>query len=139
MKPVDSKSIVQRLRAAGVQPTAQRIVICRYVLCQADHPSAEDVKAWADRNFPKMSLATVYNTLKTLVEVKLLRELKLPHTSKVIYDRNVSEHHHFLDEETGRLIDLDPRQVEVKPKLQSGFIVKEVQVVLKGRRLLPAG
>src|SRR5262249_26897232 len=63
--------IENRLNEHGVQPTAQRIAICRYVLCEADHPTAEDVKKWADANFPKMSLATVYNTLGILVAAGL--------------------------------------------------------------------
>ncbi len=90
----DVKSISEKLEAAGVNPTAHRIAIYLYVLSEADHPTADDVKRWADENFPKLSLATVYNTLKTLVGAKLLKELKLPHIGKVLYDCNVSDHHH---------------------------------------------
>jgi len=134
-KELDVKAIVEKLETAGVQPTAQRIAIFQYLLREADHPTAEEVKAWADKNFPKMSLATVYNTLNTLVAAKLLKEFKFPHSSKVIYDRNVSKHYHFLDEETGQLIDLDPTQVEIKPKLKKEFLVNEIQLVLMGRNL----
>lgn len=129
--------IESRLQAAGVQPTAQRIAICRYVLCQAEHPTAEQVKDWADRNFPKLSLATVYNTLNLLVKAGLLKELRLPHTDKVIYDNNVSPHHHFLDEKTGELFDLDPADVSVAPKLKSGFQVKKVDVLITGSARKP--
>lgn len=122
-----------RLQAAGVQPTAQRIAICRYVLCEADHPTAEEVKAWADRNFPKLSLATVYNTLNLLVKAGLLQELRLPHSEKVIYDNNMAAHFHFLDEESGELYDLDPESVEVNTKLQKGFQVRKLSVLLSGK------
>jgi Fur family iron response transcriptional regulator len=124
--------IETRLLAAGIQPTAQRIAICRYVLCEADHPSAEDVKSWADTNFPKMSLATVYNTLKTLVEAGLLREFRFPHSDKVIYDNNLETHFHFLDEATGKLVDLSTDEVEIIPKLHKKFQIHEVEVVLRG-------
>jgi Fur family iron response transcriptional regulator len=124
--------IESRLVAVGIQPTAQRIAICRYVLCEADHPSAEDVKSWADTNFPKMSLATVYNTLGTLVEAGLLREFRFPHSDKVIYDSNLETHFHFLDEATGQLIDLTPDQVEIIPKLQKKFQIHDVEVVIRG-------
>src|SRR4051812_15024374 len=109
---LSSQDIEAKLEAAGIQPTAQRIAICRYVLCEADHPSAEDVKDWADRNFPKVSLATVYNTLNTLVAAGLLREFRFPHSERVIYDPNLSSHFHFLDEDSGKLYDLTPDQVE---------------------------
>jgi Fur family iron response transcriptional regulator len=124
--------IESRLEAAGVQPTAQRIAICRYVLCQADHPSADQVKEWADKNFPKISLATVYNTLNLLVSAGLLKELRFPHSDKAVYDNNISPHYHFLDEKTGELFDVSPEEVEVSPKLKSMFQVKSVEVLLTG-------
>lgn len=126
--------IEETLRAAGISATAQRLAICRYVLCEADHPTAEQVKAWADRNFPKLSLATVYNTLGTLVEAGLLRELRLPHSESVVYDCNTSVHYHLLDERTGKVSDLGPEGLElsvrVKPK---GFKISGVDVVIRGR------
>lgn len=124
--------IEARLLAAGVQPTAQRIAICRYVLCQAEHPTADQVKEWADRNFPKLSLATVYNTLNLLVRAGLLKELRFPHREKAVYDNNVSPHFHFLDEKSGELFDVSPEEVEVSPKLKSMFQVKSVEVLLMG-------
>lgn len=131
---IKPQEIETRLREHGIQPTAQRIAICRYVLCEADHPTAEDVKAWADRNLPKVSLATVYNTLNTLVEGGLLKELKLPHTGKVIYDDRTSEHHHFVDERTGKVYDVLPEEVSVKPRLGREFQVSSVELVLHGTR-----
>lgn len=124
--------IEARLLASGVQPTAQRIAICRFVLCQAEHPTADQVKDWADRNFPKLSLATVYNTLNLLVKAGLLKELRFPHSDKAVYDNNVSPHYHFLDEKTGELYDVSPEEVEVSPKLKSMFQVKTVEVLLTG-------
>jgi Fur family transcriptional regulator, iron response regulator len=127
------QQIERKLTEAGVNPTAQRIAIARYVLCEADHPTAEEVKAWADKNFPKMSLATVYNTLGTLVKAGLLKELKLGHSESVIYDDRVTDHYHFLDEATGKLHDLMPGDIEVRPKLKKNFKVLGVEVLLKGK------
>ena len=129
-----TKSLIGRLEAAGVQPTAQRIAVFQYVMCEADHPTAKAVKAWMDEHFPKMSLATVYNTLRILVKAKLVREFKLPHIGKVVYDRNIKDHHHFLDEETGQLIDLDPDTITVNPRLKRKFRITEAHVLLRGTR-----
>lgn len=131
---LDAKSINEKLEAAGVHTTAQRIAIYQYILCEADHPTAEDIKEWADHHFPKMSLATVYNTLNVLVGAGLLKEFRFPNTSKVIYDPNMTHHHHFLDDETGQLLDIDPKLVEVKPKLQKEFQITQVQVLFRGSR-----
>lgn len=129
-----TQEIETRLKERGVQPTAQRIAICRYVLCEADHPTAEDVKAWADQNLPKVSLATVYNTLNVLVEVGLLKELKLSHSGKVIYDDRVADHYHFLDEGSGKIYDVMPEEVEVQTRLGDQYRVSGVEVLLRGSR-----
>ena len=140
--------IEQRLLERNVQPTAQRIAICRYVLCEADHPTADDVKdkkseasqddvkRWTDKNFPKLSLATVYNTLGTLVRAGLLREFRFPHSEKVVYDSNVEDHFHFLDEDTGKLFDLSRKHVDVRAHAAApeGYRVDTIEVVVRGRR-----
>ncbi len=124
--------IEAKLQAAGIQPTAQRVAICRYVLCEACHPTAEDVKTWADKNFPKISLATVYNTLGVLVRAGLLREFRFPHSDKIFYDQNVENHFHFLDESSGTVMDLSPEDVEVSLKMGGRFQVRDVDVVIRG-------
>ena len=122
------------LLAAKVQPTAQRLAIGRYILCEGDHPTAEDVKNWADVHFPKMSLATVYNTLGTFVESGLLKEVLVSNSEKVHYDCNVSNHFHFLDEKTGRLIDIDPSEVTFEHQLEDKFKIKSVEILIKGEK-----
>ncbi|HEY9900661.1 MAG TPA: transcriptional repressor [Pantanalinema sp.] len=122
------------LKQAGINPTAQRIAICRFVLCEADHPSAETIKIWVDRHFPKMSLATVYNTLRILVEAGLLRELKLPHVESALYDNNLTDHYHFYDEATGELLDIPPERITFDAALDPSFRVSAVEVLLRGTR-----
>jgi len=126
--------IERRLQEAGIKPTAQRLTICRYVLEEANHPTADDVKSWMDQNFPKVSLATVYNTLNLLVEHGIVQELRLPHDGRVVFDMNTGPHHHFLDEDTGELVDLDPSQLKVEHRLGSEFDIRQVQAVLIGRK-----
>ena len=131
---IDSRTIADKLEHAGIHPTAQRIAIYQYILCEADHPTVEDIKEWIDEHFPKISLATVYNTLNSLVGAELLREVRIPNTSKVMYDPNMVHHHHFLDEETEELIDIDSDLIDVKPKLKKDFNITQVQVLLRGNR-----
>lgn len=122
------------LREANIQPTAQRIAIGRYVLCDADHPTAEQVKDWCDRNFPKISLATVYNTLNAFVQRGLLSELRLPDRDAVVFDPVVAPHHHFLDVDTNEVFDLPDGAVQLDWKLHAGFNVTSAHVVLTGTR-----
>jgi Fur family iron response transcriptional regulator len=130
---LSTKEIQDKLLAARVQPTAQRVAICRYVLCDADHAGAEQVKEWADTNLDRsISLATVYNTLNTLVQAGLLRTFKLPHSGKVIYDNNTHDHYHFLDEKSGNLYDIEAKDVSVEMKVPGQFEVSSMDIVLRG-------
>ncbi|MBI3802746.1 MAG: transcriptional repressor [Nitrospirae bacterium] len=126
--------IEKQLIAAGVQPTAQRIAICQYILSEADHPTAEEIKKWADRHFPKMSMATVYNTLKILVDAEILQEFKFPHSDAAVYDCNTAVHYHFLDEKTGALHDVEPESINLTVKLKKEFTVKGIQILLRGTK-----
>lgn len=126
--------IEKRLLSAGVQPTAQRIAICRYILCEADHPRAEEIKKWADRHFPKMSMATVYNTLKALVDAGIVQEFRFSHSDASVYDCNTDVHYHFLDEKTGELHDVEPESVSLSVKLKAQFKIKGIQILLRGTK-----
>jgi Fur family iron response transcriptional regulator len=130
---LSTEEIQAKLVSCGVQPTLQRIAICKYVLCEADHPTAEQVKEWAEKNLEKISQATVYNTLNTLVDAGLLRVFKFPHSEKVIYDNNVHDHYHFLDENSGHLYDIEPKDVSVEMEVPAKFIVNSMEIVLKGQ------
>ncbi|KAB8039453.1 transcriptional repressor [Silvanigrella paludirubra] len=125
--------IEERLKKSGVAATAQRIAICKFVLCEADHPTAEDIKNWTDANFPKLSRATVYNTLDVLVQAGMLKELKLPHTGKVVYDTNVGDHYHFLDSASGKLFDISNEECKVILNLPKDIYIEEVDVFLRGK------
>lgn len=123
------------LKDAGVKPTAQRIAVGQYVLShKADHPTAEEVKQAVDAGFPKISLATVYNTLNSLVKVGLLKAIRVPHSNKVVFDWNTTVHHHFIDESNGSLLDLDANSVSIQHHLPAEYQVEEIEVFLKGRR-----
>ncbi len=126
--------IEERLKEAGVSPTAQRIAICRYVLCEASHPTAEHVKKWVDGHFPKMSMATVYNTLGILVKAGLLKEIRLPHLDSAVYDQNVQRHFHFVDERTGAISDIHESRLTLSHDLDRDFRINEIEVVVRGRR-----
>jgi Fur family iron response transcriptional regulator len=130
MKP----DVVHILREHGIQPTAQRLAVAEYVLHTAEHPSADKVWASVQENFPMISRATVYNTLNLFVEKGLLRALHLAPDS-VLFDPNTDCHHHFIDEDTGRIYDIPWNQVEVSnAKTLPGFEVRDYQVVMRGRR-----
>lgn len=122
------------LKQHGINPSAQRVAVAQYVLHTDDHPSADEVWTRVRRLFPHVSRATVYNTLNLFVEKGLLKRFALTE-GRVIYDPMTDDHHHFIDEESGRIHDVpwDTVRLEAAPKL-AGFEVREYQVVMRGRR-----
>ena len=128
----DIESISEILSKAGVNPTAQRIAVFQYVYNESDHPTPEQVKVAVDQVFPKISLATIYNTLNTLVEAGLVRTVKLPNSGKVCYDANTSKHYHFIDEKQGLLMDIDPKDINIEVDLANQFEVQDIDIFIKG-------
>jgi Fur family iron response transcriptional regulator len=126
--------VVELLRERGIQPSAQRVAVAQYILFTDEHPSAERVWARARRRFPMISRATVYNTLNLYAEKGLVRELHLSPDS-VLFDANTGAHHHFIDEETGRIYDIPWEKVAPQkiPKVE-GFEIRDYQVVMRGRK-----
>jgi Fur family transcriptional regulator, iron response regulator len=133
---VRTADAVARLEAAGIQPSAQRVAVARYVLSTDDHPSADEVfaKVKGDASGPVLSRATVYNTLNLFVSKGLLRQHVLAE-GRVVFDPKTDRHHHFVDEKTGAITDIPWDAIDVKNVEQlQGFDVREFQVVLRGRK-----
>ena len=81
-----------------------------------------------------VSRATVYNTLNLFVDKGLLRELVLTE-GRLVFDANTERHHHFIDEDTGKIYDLPWDLVKVsRVDRLEGFAVKDYQVLLRGSK-----
>lgn len=129
------EEVVQKLENHGIRPSAQRVAIAGYVLATEEHPSADQVWRRVQQQFPMVSRATVYNTLKLFVEKGLLQELVLA-PGYAVYDPKTEAHHHFLDEATGSIHDVPWEAITVDRATDlPGFEVRDYSVVLRGRRL----
>ena len=128
-----TEQIIDLLKQAGLSATTQRVGLCRYVLCDARHTTVEDIRSWAHQNGIKSSLATIYNTLHALCDAGLIKDLRFPHLDKVIYDNNILPHHHFLDEESGKIIDIDQTDFQISSNLSDAYEVHDVDVLIRGR------
>lgn len=126
---------VSQLTARGIQPSAQRVAVADYVLSTDQHPSADQVWVSVRARFPMISRATVYNTLNLFVEKGLLRQLVLAE-GRVVFDPHIEPHHHFIEEDSGRIHDIPWNALDVK-NLESlkGFEIHEHQVVMRGKRV----
>ncbi|MFA6213002.1 MAG: transcriptional repressor [Candidatus Obscuribacterales bacterium] len=121
------------LLSHGVKPTPQRMVIAEYLLNTLDHPTAEEVMTAVTGKLPvALSRATVYNTLNSLKDAGVIREV-FTEPGKVRYDANLFNHHHFVDVKTGQILDVPVEKVEqLGNLLDKKFKVHGVQVTFYG-------
>ncbi len=122
------------LRQHGINPTHQRIEIARVLLECREHLAADQILARVNTTYAEASKATVYNTLRLLVERKLIRELVVDRVH-VVYDPNTAPHHHFYDVVTGRLTDIPADTIAVTglPPLPPGTVAEGVDVIVRTR------
>lgn len=127
------KDTTETLREHGIQPSAQRVAVADYVLYTGEHPSADVVWKRVRDEFPWISRATVYNTLNLFVDQGLLRRLTIAEDS-VVFDPRTDMHHHFIDEETGKIHDVPWEKVQVcNIDSLREFEIDSYQVVMHGR------
>jgi Fur family iron response transcriptional regulator len=123
----------ERLAAAGLRPTRQRLALTSLVFGQGErHLSAESLHDEALGAKVPVSLATVYNTLRRFTECGLLREV-LVAPGKVYFDTNDADHHHFFFEGTGVLEDIPAEHVSLSklPPTPAGSDVSRVDVIIR--------
>jgi Fur family iron response transcriptional regulator len=128
-----SPTPAERLAAAGLRPTRQRLALTSLLFGQGErHLSAESLHDEALRAEVPVSLATVYNTLRRFTECGLLREV-LVAPGKVYFDTNDADHHHFFFEGTGMLEDIPADHVTLSklPPTPAGSDVSRVDVIIR--------
>jgi Fur family transcriptional regulator, iron response regulator len=133
--PPSAERMVERLRAAGLRPTRQRVALGRILFSHGHrHLSAEALHEEAQAAAVPVSLATIYNTLHQFTDAGLLREIVVD-GGRTYFDTNVSEHHHFFVEGENRILDIDqPVGLESWPEPPDGMEITAVEVVVRVRR-----
>jgi len=124
---------LELLRTAKLRPTRQRLALTRLLFEKGDrHVTAEQLHGEAQAASIRVSLATVYNTLHQFITAGLLREVVVD-PGRSYFDTNVSDHHHFYFEESGRLQDIPNDRVGVVqlPSPPPGTAINRVDVIIR--------
>lgn len=124
------------LRGARLRPTRQRLALARLLFDKGDrHVTAEQLHGEALAAAVPVSLATVYNTLHQFIAAGLLREVVV-NPGRSYFDTNVSNHHHFFIEESGRLVDIPGDRIDVGnvPAPPAGTAIRRVDVIIRVER-----
>jgi len=126
---------VNKLRLSGLRPTKQRLKICEVLFKREEtfHFTINDLaKSISEQLNEKISLATVYNTVHAFKDKGYLKEISI-NSDKSYFDTNITNHHHFFDEDTNELVDCNESDVE-KINIRrnvTGKKIKSVELLIK--------
>jgi Fur family iron response transcriptional regulator len=126
-------SVLERLRAAGLRPTRQRLALAKLLYSHGPrHVTAEGLFNEAKAQRTDVSLATVYNALHDFTDKGLLREISID-SSRSYFDTNTGDHHHFYFERSGRLQDIASERVAIAslPEAPGGAEIARVDVIIR--------
>ncbi len=96
----------------GLKMTDQRRVIARVLSESTDHPDVEMVYQRAVERDPRISIATVYRTVKLFEEASILERHDFG-DGRARYEERPDEHHdHLIDVKTGEVVEFTNEEIE---------------------------
>ena len=115
--------VLNHLREKGVRITETRKAVIDYIIQSHDHPSADMIYQALLSVFSNMSLATVYNNLKVLIDEGFVSELKVRNDTTTYYDFMGHQHLNVICEKCGRIADMDLELPDVQQEAaeQTGY------------------
>ena len=132
------KTILDRLEAQGLRVTEQRRTIARVIDAAEDHPDVEELHSRANALDPRISLATVYRTVKLLEEAGILERVEFGDGRTRFEDSERAHHDHLIDMDTGEVIEFcDPEIEALQERIarRLGYRLEGHKLELLGRRL----
>lgn len=99
------------LRRAGQKVTPQRLMVLTALRHAAGHPTAAEIFAQVRESYPYVDISTVYRTLASLKELRLVTETDMG-TGDLRYEwAGATPHHHLICEHCGHVTELDHRHM----------------------------
>ncbi|MFE3838928.1 iron response transcriptional regulator IrrA [Pseudogemmobacter sonorensis] len=134
---VDENRLADWLEHGGLRPTRQRLALAALLVGDGKdrHVTAESLYEMADRAGEKVSLATVYNTLRAFCDAGLMNEVVVD-GSKSYFDTRLDDHPHYFWEDSATLTDAPKEELEIfrLPQAPAGTEISRVDVVIRLRR-----
>ena len=129
-------SALKKLESNGIRTTKQRRVLAKLIFNNgARHISAENLFDEVKKDERKISMATVYNTLKQFTSLGLIREIVVDQ-NKSIYCNNNQSHYHLYIEDEGKVIDIPTKNIDLNiPSIPACLQLHNIDVIVRVRTL----
>jgi len=106
------KTISERCKSVGIRMTGQRRLIITVLENSRDHPDVETLFERANKIDDKVSIATVYRTVKILKNAGILEKLEFNDGRSRFEDAVRKHHDHLIDLDTGKVIEFIDEEIE---------------------------
>lgn len=107
-----TKDIIARCEALGLRMTEQRRIVARVIGAADDHPDVEELYARASAIDPRISIATVYRSVKLFEESGILERLEFGDGRARYEDAERDHHDHLIDMNSGEVIEFVDPEIE---------------------------
>jgi len=132
----DYSKVIKKLSNNGVRPTKQRMVLAKLIFEKGKrHVSAEDLYTEVRKEDRRISLATVYNTLKQFTKLGIIKEVVVDQ-NKSLYCNNNKFHYHLYIEDEGKVVDIPIENINLNlPSFPACLSLHNVDVIVRVRTL----
>ena len=131
-------NIEEKCLAKGVRLTDQRKVIAKIMSQSSDHPDVDELHKRVNKIDKKISIATVYRTVKLLEEFGIVEKHEFK-GGKARYEESPEEHHdHLIDINSGEIIEFVDKEIEelqIKVAKKLGYKLVDHKLELYGSKI----
>jgi Fur family peroxide stress response transcriptional regulator len=109
---MSEKTLLEALKDAGLRMTPQRMAICKELAGRFDHPTAQSVYEVVKKEYPSLSLTTVYQTLDSLLKIGVITSLGSAGDDTIHYEVNTKPHINLACLTCHRICDLRSQAIQ---------------------------
>ena len=127
---------MKKIESSGIRPTKQRRVLAKILFEKGNRQvSADELFHDVKKEDRKISMATVYNTLKQFTFLKLVREIVVDQ-NKSLYCTNHKSHYHLYIEDEGKIVDIPTKNIDLNiPSIPACLQLHNIDVIVRIRIL----
>ena len=127
---------LKKIEESGIVPTKQRRILAKIMFQKGNrHISAENLFDEVKKQDRKISMATIYNTLKQFTNLGLIREIVVD-KNKSLYDTNNRPHYHLYIEDEGKIHDIPTDNINIDlPSVPACLTIHNIDIIVRVRSL----
>ena len=127
---------IRKIEQNGIRATKQRRILAKLIFDKGTrHISADNLFDEVKKENRKISMATIYNTLKQFTSIGILREIVVDQ-NKSLYCNNKQSHYHLYIEDEGKIVDIPTKNIDLNiPSMPACLQLHNIDVIVRIRTL----